>query len=116
MEAEESGLLRNLPGAGKPLPREDDREVPGELRSAYRILKNAGFLPEELELRRECLRLRDLLAACGDGGSGDDSGQDGLREQLSANLLRYEMLVERRGRIPANGTYDGALRRRLGGR
>ena len=50
-EAVNAGLLRNLPGEGQPLRLEDTSAVPGELRVAYRVLKNAGFLPPELPLR-----------------------------------------------------------------
>lgn len=55
--AQERGLLDNLPGAGKPLELGNDALVPEHLRAGYRLLKNAGFLPPELE------GLRDLRAA-----------------------------------------------------
>lgn len=58
----EKGELNNLPGEGKPLHLEDDSLVPKELRSGYRMLKNAGFLPPELEMRREAIELKDLLS------------------------------------------------------
>ena len=57
----EKGELSNLPGAGKPLQLDDDSHVPPELRAAYRLLKNAGFLPPELELRREAVEVNDLI-------------------------------------------------------
>ncbi|CDI03677.1 hypothetical protein BN873_610074 [Candidatus Competibacter denitrificans Run_A_D11] len=41
----DQGELRDLPGQGKPLQLDDDSAIPEELRVAYRILKNAGFLP-----------------------------------------------------------------------
>ena len=40
------GELDNLPGAGKPLPLDDDLLVPPEARIANRILKNAGLVPQ----------------------------------------------------------------------
>jgi len=52
-EAQEKGELSQLPGEGAPLKLDDDSAVPPELRSAYRLLKNAGYLPPELEMRRE---------------------------------------------------------------
>jgi hypothetical protein len=52
-EAAERGEFDDLPGAGQPLDLDDDPLVPGELRLAYRILKNAGFVPPELEAQRE---------------------------------------------------------------
>jgi hypothetical protein len=48
-EAVSRGELDDLPGAGKPLVLDDDPLVPEELRLAYRILKNAGFVPPEVE-------------------------------------------------------------------
>ena len=60
-EAQERGEFDELPGAGRPLALDDDSLVPDELRVAYRMLKNAGYLPPELELRREIAHLRQLL-------------------------------------------------------
>lgn len=49
-EAIALGEFDDLPGTGRPLPPEEiDPLVPDELRMAYRILKNAGFAPRELE-------------------------------------------------------------------
>ena len=47
------GDLDDLPGHGKPLELDDNTTVPEELRAAYRLLKNSGYLPPELELRKE---------------------------------------------------------------
>ncbi|QDY43225.1 DUF1992 domain-containing protein [Candidatus Pantoea soli] len=60
-DALEKGELSNLPGEGAPLQLDDDSAVPAELRTGYRLLKNAGFLPPELAMRREALELNDLL-------------------------------------------------------
>ena len=49
--ARDRGELDNLPGAGRPLALEDDSMVPEELRAAYRLMKNAGLIPQELVLR-----------------------------------------------------------------
>ena len=59
--AQEEGLFDDLPGAGKSLVLDDDSAVPPELRVAYRLLKNAGCLPVELQERKEALQLADLL-------------------------------------------------------
>jgi len=52
-EAMRRGDFDDLPGAGKPLHLDDDPLVPPEVRVAYRILKNAGFVPAEVLERRE---------------------------------------------------------------
>lgn len=55
------GDFDDLPGHGKPLLLEDDSAIPAELRTAYRILRNAGYLPAELQLRNEIRQLEHLL-------------------------------------------------------
>jgi hypothetical protein len=66
LEAIEAGLLDHLEGQGRPFQFEDDSHIPPELRMAYKILKNAGCLPPELELRKEVVRLQDLVASMPD--------------------------------------------------
>ena len=61
LEALARGELDDLPGAGRPLELDDDALVPQDLRLAYRILKNAGFVPPEVEARREIAELERLL-------------------------------------------------------
>lgn len=61
-EAIERGEFDDLPGRGKPLPVDDDRHLPPDLRIAYKILKNADCLPPEIELRKQIQTTRDLLA------------------------------------------------------
>lgn len=65
-EAQRAGAFDDLPGAGKPLDLDDDRLVPEDMRMAYRILRNAGFVPPEVEARREAANLRKLIAATAD--------------------------------------------------
>jgi len=90
-EAVAAGELDHLPGSGRPLDLEDLSRVDEELRGGYLLLKNAGVLPEEMEVQKELLHLGDLLRAC-EGGE--------LRESLEARRrglgLRYEILMERR--------------------
>lgn len=60
-EAQARGDFDDLPGAGAPLELDDDALVPEELRAAYRVLKNAGFLPPELVVHREIRDIEELL-------------------------------------------------------
>ncbi len=53
LEAVLAGELDNLPGAGQPLSLDSDRCERSANRLAYKVLKNAGFLPLTLLLRRE---------------------------------------------------------------
>ncbi|MFL4556929.1 DUF1992 domain-containing protein [Yersinia kristensenii] len=62
MNAQENGELDNLPGNERPLLLDDDTFVPPELRAGYRLLKNAGYLPPELQDRQEALTIAALLS------------------------------------------------------
>ena len=61
LDALHKGEFENLSGAGAPLELDDDAMVPAELRTAFRLLKNAGYLPPALQQRKEALELSDLL-------------------------------------------------------
>ena len=60
-DAQARGEFDDLPGSGRPLDLEDDPPVPEELRVAYRLLKNAGFVPPEPEMHREIRSIERLL-------------------------------------------------------
>ena len=78
-DAMAKGELENLPGAGKPIPDEQGLEfVAAEMRMAYRILKNAGFVPEEVQLRREISDVTQLLACC----ESESTDHDRLHRRL----------------------------------
>ena len=91
-EAIRRGEFERLPGHGKPLELEDLSLVPEDLRAGYLLLKGAGHLPEEMELRKEFLRLSDLLAAC----AADAPERRDLAERRARLLLRVEHLREHR--------------------
>lgn len=90
-EAAARGDFDHLPGAGQPLPDEDDLAlVPPELRMAYRVMKNAGYLPEEVRLRREIEDVARWLALC------EEPSPD-FREGLARLHLLMQRLGEMRG-------------------
>ncbi|MGE4559275.1 MAG: DUF1992 domain-containing protein [Desulfobulbus sp.] len=67
LQAMEEGSLPDLSHwKNKPLPQEDLSNVPADLRMAYRLLKNAGYVPEEITLQKEITRLEQLLETCTD--------------------------------------------------
>jgi hypothetical protein len=59
-EAMANGEFDGLPGAGRPLDLGDDALIPEELRVAYRILKNAGYIPPEVQALNEIAALERL--------------------------------------------------------
>ncbi|EEG10185.1 DnaJ family domain-containing protein [Pseudogulbenkiania ferrooxidans] len=105
-EAAEKGELSHLAGEGQPLPEDDISPlVPPEQRMAWRILKNAGYLPPELAARREAVELALTL----DGAEG---------EVLARGLKRLALLNQRLSdaglpTVAADGAYGAKLLRRL---
>lgn len=65
-EACERGELEDLPGKGQPLKLEDESRIPAELRLAYKVLKNAGYVPPEIDVQKELRQVEDLLASAPD--------------------------------------------------
>ncbi len=50
----------------KPLEFERDSFVADDLKIAYKILKNSGYLPPELETRKKIANLQELISATED--------------------------------------------------
>lgn len=71
VEAIKRGELDGLPGAGKPLDLEEDPFVTPEQRMVNRVLKNAGFTPPEIALRKEIAELRREIEAMPKGARRD---------------------------------------------
>jgi hypothetical protein len=102
-EAIERGELRDLPGEGKPLQLDDDSAIPEELRLAYRILKNAGFLPPELQLRKEVREAEQLLQQL----------PEGERSRARARLELLQLRLAATRRQPINLLLEDRYRQRL---
>ena len=107
-EAMKDGLLDDLAMKGQPIPHEDLSGVPEELRMGYKILKNAGYLPEELQLQQEILSIKDMLQAC-----TDLEGRSEARQKLTLRQLQLDMLMEKKGRSLASREYQDKLEARL---
>jgi hypothetical protein len=89
-EAMERGEFADLPGQGVPLDLTSDPLVPQELRLAYRIVKNAGFLPPELEALREIHDLEQLIR-------GMDAGAERSMAMRKLHLLNTKLAASQRG-------------------
>jgi hypothetical protein len=92
-EAIEKGELDNLPGQGKPLDLDDDTHLPPEMRMAYRILKNAGYVSPEVEQRREIASIREMISQCEDE-------ELCYRQVQKLNLLVTKLNMQRK--VPIN--------------
>ncbi|MCX8963332.1 DUF1992 domain-containing protein [Erwinia psidii] len=108
-EAQKNGEFDNLPGSGRKLELDDDSHVPEALRAAYRLMKNAGFLPPELEIRREAIELHELLA-------GIDPHDEQYAQQ-SKRLTLLTIKLRQAGMSPnfLQGGYASRLHQRFRG-
>ena len=89
-EALESGELQRAKGFGKPLPETEGwDDTPEELRMAFKILKDAGAAPPEIELFHERARLRTALEAC-----TDDAERERIRGELSQLEQKISLRLE----------------------
>lgn len=109
-EAQARGAFNNLPGAGKPLELEDLSHVPEELRMAYKILRNAGCLPPELEERKELNRLVDLLERC-----EDEQERVRQMQKLRFMITRARMRFQKPLQLEEDDPYYDRLLDRLSG-
>lgn len=106
IEAINQGVFDNLTNKGKPLEMEDMSLVPEDLRMAYKILKNAGMIPPELEDRKEILNLKDLINTIDD----DTLRLKKLRE-LNYKLLKYNLQNKRP--LHLDDFYEDKVKERL---
>jgi hypothetical protein len=89
-EAMRAGEFDRLEGRGRPVDLDAYFSTPEELRAGYAVLKNAGVLPEEAQLRGEMNALREQLAAC-----SDPPERERLTRALGDLTLKYGLMVER---------------------
>jgi hypothetical protein len=61
-QAIEDGSLNFAKWKNMPLPKDDDPLVPDDLKIAYKMLKNAGYLPPEIEAKKEIQTLEEMIA------------------------------------------------------
>ena len=113
-EALAQGDLDNLPGAGAPLDLAEDPLVPEDLRVAYRLLRNAGFVPPELEAHRELRRVEQLLTQVDGGTAAGDliarfkflashAGSRASRRDLRVEQAYYDSVADRLARRRGRG-------------
>ena len=107
-EAAGRGEFDGLPGAGRLLELEDDALVAPEIRVAYRILKNAGYIPEEVRLLRELRTAEQLLARAVDP-------QERSSASARLRLLLERLGSSRAGPLQSQSEYFERLAERLAG-
>lgn len=107
----EVGEFDNLRGAGSPLVFEDESWIPEDLRLAYRMLKNSGCVPVELDLRSEIINLRRLI-----GTLDDDSERLKKLRELNFKILKLNMTRKRPLNLDDFPEYEEMILERGSGR
>ncbi len=108
-EAMERGEFDNLPCHGQPINLDDLVGVPEHLRMGYKILKNAGVLPEEMQLKKEIVSLKNLLDAC-----YDETEKQTMQQKMNEKMLRYNMMMEKQLHKPTCQKYHAKIMKKLG--
>lgn len=103
-EAQARGEFEDLPGTGRPLELGDDALVPEELRAAYRVLRNAGFMPPEVEQLRDLRQLERAVLAETD---------EGQRTRALRKLQALSLALEARRGAGASLVADSPYRARV---
>ncbi|WP_018877432.1 DUF1992 domain-containing protein [Thioalkalivibrio sp. ALE28] len=99
-DAARRGAFDDLPGAGRPLELDDDRAVPEELRMAYRVLKNAGYVPEAVRIRGAIASAEALLQA-----ADDEASRQHAARRLRLLLDRLNQSGEGRAMLSESGYF-----------
>jgi hypothetical protein len=107
-EAIREGRLNTGNWRGKPLPPENDSFVPEELRMAYKILKNSGYLPPEIETRREIHQLEELIAS-----TEDEHTRLKQMKKLQFLIMKLDSMRERRAAFGSHRQYERKIVERL---
>ena len=89
--AMERGDFNNLSNKGKKLDLDDYFNTPEDLRLEFSVLKNADYVPEEVQLLKEIGELQEKLAQI----SGETERKKVLKE-IEGRRLKYNLLMERR--------------------
>jgi len=107
-EAIENGEFDKLQGMGKSFAFEDETWIPEEVRPVYRVLRNSGCIPPELELRKEVLTLRELISTIDD----DRERLKKIRE-LNFKLLKLNELRRRPLEFDALPEYEDKICKKI---
>jgi DNA-binding transcriptional regulator YhcF (GntR family) len=86
-----SGELQSAASWGKPLDLADGyAQTPEELRMAFKALKDAGFVPPEVETMKRIAALRQVIAAAPDAPEAE-----AMRKRLSELQQHLALRLEK---------------------
>jgi len=90
-ESQQSGELQSAKGWGQPLDFGDGYEqTPPELRMAFKALKDAGFVPPEVEAMKQIAALRAQIES-----EPDPAQADALKRRLSELQQHIALRLEK---------------------
>jgi hypothetical protein len=91
-EAIKNGEFDNLELKGKPLDFSDTMGLPEDYRMGYKVLKNSGLLPEEMELKKEIFYLEEIIKS----GNLSENNLKSEKEKLKDKVLKYKLMMEKK--------------------
>lgn len=91
VRAREEGKFNNLPGAGKPLPKDELEHVPADIRMAVRILKNSGYDEEAMFVQREMNELGSRLK------NAQEDEKSELEQAYNRQMRKMNSLLSKKG-------------------
>lgn len=109
-EAQGKGDFENLPGSGQPIRLEDDSHIPEELRLAYKILKNAGCIPPELQLQKDIRQMEDMLE-----GIPDEKQKYRQIKKINYQIMKLNMMRNRSPLLEETEIYYKKVLEKLAG-
>jgi hypothetical protein len=89
-EAIARGEFHNLDGQGKPLDLTAYFNTPEDLRMAYSVLKSNQIVPQEVELIRQIVDLRQKI-----GETEDEAERTTLTRELNERILALDLAIEK---------------------
>lgn len=93
-ESQASGELQSAKTWGKPLDLDDGyAQTPEELRMAFKALKDAGFVPPEVELMKQVAALRECINTAPDAPEAQAMRQRAseLQQHIALRLEKLRM-------------------------
>ena len=109
LQAQKKGFFDNLPGSGRPVVLESERHISEDLRLAYKILKNAGCIPPEIELKKKIILTEELLV-----GMEDTAEKYRLLKKLNYLIMMFNSTHNRCVKFEVPQQYTHKLVERFG--
>lgn len=88
-EAMRNGEFDNLPSQGKPICLDYWASLPEGIRAGYMLLRNNGYVPQEVQLLKDITELNEQLASCNNPETKVE-----ISKKLEETRLKYNLILE----------------------